>query len=171
METQFVQPITERYKNKYGVFQRPSMIYVWMQTAVMFAQRSTCIRNKVGCVILDAHMWHTFAIGYNGQPPGEKNECKSLDPGKCGCTHAEMNALRKLDQLKLDTTPAIMISTVEPCLNCATNILTYPVRSIIYLRPYRTHDGLNLLREQGVSVTYYNALVTLKDNITELFKI
>ena len=48
---------------------RPSRDQWAMALAVVTAQRSTCLRRHVGCVLLD-HRGHVLATGYNGVAAG-----------------------------------------------------------------------------------------------------
>lgn len=50
-----------------------------MKLALLTAQRATCCRRQVGCVILNAR-WHVIATGYNGVAAGlpHCNEGKSV---------------------------------------------------------------------------------------------
>ena len=57
---------------------RMSRPELFMQTAHLFAQRSTCKRGQVGCVVV--HDRRIVATGYNGAPPGMPH-CTDLSGG------------------------------------------------------------------------------------------
>jgi hypothetical protein len=44
----YVDPIIENYSNKFGFFQRISLLYSFMKMTKNISNRSTCIRKKVG---------------------------------------------------------------------------------------------------------------------------
>lgn len=138
---------------------RPLTESVWMSTAAELSLRSTCLRNRVGAVIVDSEMMRALAVGYNGDESGGLNECDSLDPGICGCIHAETNCLTKLLR---DPAGSMLFVTLSPCVACAKLMITRGIKSVIYLNEYRTQDGIDLLRSRGVSVTRYDSLWSTK---------
>jgi dCMP deaminase len=117
------------YENSYGRFVRPTEKMIFMNMAIMIAQRSTCIRRKVGAVITDNKMHRVLCFGYNGNVVGGPNQCDSLDEGQCGCVHAEINALTKSDTT-LDG--ATCFVTLSPCVNCAKVLINRGIKRVIY---------------------------------------
>ena len=77
---------------------------------------------------------------------GNKGECNNI-PGKCGCTHAEEELLKKIEN------PTVVFITHSPCLNCAKLLLKSGVRQVLYNEEYRILDGVSYLRENGVKVS------------------
>src|SRR3990167_2225715 len=71
--------------DKKGLLIRPKFETIYMNLACALAERSTCSRLKVGCVITSSDYSRVLAIGYNGNYPGGPNCCDSDEPGKCGC--------------------------------------------------------------------------------------
>ena len=146
----------EPYENDYGVTFRPTMESIWMSLANCMAQRSTCLRAKIGAVVTDVNMSKAFCLGYNGDEAGGKNQCDSLEPGKCNCTHAEINALSKNDS---DISNAILFVSQSPCYNCARVLVSRRIKRVIYDRAYRDDAGVKLLRARGIEVFKYLDLV------------
>lgn len=150
----------DEYDNSFGKFYRISFIYTMMKIALIISNRSTCLRAKVGCVITPISCWNVFSFGYNGSPSGEDNACKSLEPGKCGCIHAEINALKKLKEHSFSKQDCILFNTTAPCFNCASEIIKFTnIKKVIYLKSYRDNSGLQLLRRYDIEVEKYNDLV------------
>lgn len=150
----------DEYENSFGTFYRISFIYTLMKIALIISNRSTCLRAKVGCVIAPMSCWNVFSFGYNGSASGEDNACKSLEPGKCGCIHAEINALKKLHEFHFNKEECVLFNTTAPCFNCASEIIKYPnIKKVIYLKSYRDNSGLKLLRQNGVIVEKYSDLI------------
>lgn len=138
-----------------------------MAMAEAAAQRATCRRRQVGCVITDlgdefytapreGGLIHTvvpgrnvLAIGYNGVHAGGSNDCGATMDAPCTtCLHAEMNALTKArPQGRIN-----LYCTLEPCLGCARYILGASVAAVYYRQEYRTHEGVALLRDHHVLV-------------------
>lgn len=116
---------------------------LFMRFAEQLSVLSTCERLKVGCVITNATMTQVLAIGYNGNAKGLPNRCDHPDePGNCGCLHAEMNALLKVDGSVPDK---ILFSLVAPCVQCAKAIINANVGTVFYRREYRDPEGAALL--------------------------
>lgn len=159
----YIEPIIEDYENKFGKFQRISLLSSLIKMTYDISDRSTCIRRKVGCIISPSDFTNVSSIGYNGSLPGEENGCKSIIPSKCGCIHAEINALQKFtnyDPKKSYT----LISTLSPCLNCAKEILNYPINKVVYLHSYRDTYGIKFLRENNIEVLKYDDIVKTSNN-------
>lgn len=82
---------------------RPTWDAYFMQLASLAAQRSNCMKRRVGCVV--AREKRVISTGYNGTPRGLVNcnegGCKRCNDGNvsgvgldtCVCLHAEENAL------------------------------------------------------------------------------
>lgn len=82
-----------------------------------------------------------------------ETECKNI-PGACGCIHAEINLLKKIN-------PFILIVSHSPCLNCAKALLKSDVQIVIYKKEYRLTDGLDLLKKNNIQC------IQLKEKISE----
>lgn len=133
---------------------RPDWDEVYAEFATSLARRSTCTRNRVGCVVTSADHHRVLSIGYNGNYAGGPNGCdRPEDVGACGCVHAEVNALLKLDYN--DPTRKRLYTTVSPCAACAKCIVNAKIDHVIYEEEYRRPEGLNILRDAGVIVSKY----------------
>jgi deoxycytidylate deaminase len=64
---------------------RPTFEAIYLAFAAQLAQRSTCGRLSVGCVITSTDFRYVYAVGYNGNAAGLKNGCDQDVPGACGC--------------------------------------------------------------------------------------
>jgi len=144
-----VKEVTEVYHNDYGRFERPTFQSVFMQTAMQFAKRSTCCRLQVGAVIVDQTYSRVLCIGYNGSVPGDLNQCDSLEPGACGCIHAEANAITKASE---SLKHSILFVTTSPCLACSKLIVLSGVQKVYYANSYRNDAGVKFLKEHGLIV-------------------
>jgi dCMP deaminase len=118
-----------------------------MRIAELTAGQSHCRRAQVGCVIADPTL-EVFTVGYNGTYKGGPNTCRGPnEPGKCGCVHAEVNAIAKAGRGE-----KIAYVTLAPCIPCATLLVNADVTTVYFRNTYRSADGLDLLREAGVPV-------------------
>ena len=131
--------------------QRIGFPIIYMKLALDLAQRSTCLRLQVGCVIVSSDYSRVYGIGYNGNAAGLENSCESTEPGNCGCLHAEDNALLKTNGG--NEISKIVFVTHQPCAYCAKRIVNKGgVRKVYYNEPYRLKRGLEILQEVGIEV-------------------
>ena len=140
-----------------GVWQeippRPTWDQIWMRMAHLIAQRSIDPRTKVGAIVVSADNTRVLGIGYNGDYRGGPNAVESLEPGKSGTIHAELNALIKCDYLP--EMARAMYVTSAPCLACAKLIINARIPVVVYDVEYRDPAGLELLRANGVTVRQF----------------
>ena len=61
-----VEPILERYTNKFGDWERISLLFAFMKMTASISQRSTCVRRRVGCLVVKSNLENVYSIGYNG---------------------------------------------------------------------------------------------------------
>lgn len=129
--------------------ERPRFEEINMRMALLVSERSTCKRLNVGCVITSTDFRKILSMGYNGNASGLKNECDSNEPGKCGCIHAEQNAVINCDSLR--STPKIVFTTNLPCPLCAKFMINLGnVEKVYYREEYRIRRGLDILAEGGI---------------------
>lgn len=76
---------------------------------------------------------------------GNYGECKNV-PGECGCTHAEIQLLSHM------INPVMVYVSHSPCLNCARELVKAGVKYVHYNEPYRIPDGVEYLKNNGVTV-------------------
>lgn len=124
-----------------------------MRMAEELAKRSTCARLQVGAVITDANLSNVLGIGYNGNASGLPNQCDTEIPGKCGCIHAEMNALVKAPGSVRDK---VVFVTTSPCTMCSKLIIQSGVTHVFYRNAYREPVGLNFLTQAGIRTVHYH---------------
>ena len=108
----------------------------FLSIAQLVAQRSTCRRRRVGCVLVDSQS-HIVATGYNGVPSGFTHcldvPCEGAsspsgkDLDKCLAVHAEVNAFLQLTSE--DTLTAYLSTT--PCFTCAKMLCNSKVTRIV----------------------------------------
>lgn len=129
--------------------ERPSFQAIYLQLASLMSLRSTCRRLAVGCAITTPDFRKVISIGYNGNAAGLPNDCDSDEPGKCGCLHAEENAVINCDVPR--STDKIVFCTHLPCVACAKRIINLGnVQAVYYLNDYRIRDSLPLFETVGI---------------------
>ena len=134
----------------------------FLQIAQLVAERSTCRRRKVGCVLVDTKN-HIVATGYNGVPSGFTHcldvPCEGAsspsgtDLDKCLAVHAEVNAFL---QLTSDDTLTAYLSTT-PCFTCAKMICNSNVKRIVAKEWYVHPTVKEMLALAHIEVEILNA--------------
>jgi dCMP deaminase len=128
---------------------RPSFPDIYMDLAHALAKRSTCRRLNVGCVIVSTDFRKVLAVGYNGGASGGVNDCDSEEVGRCGCLHAEENAIINCDSPR--TMEKFVLCTNLPCPMCAKRLVNLGgVVQVTYREDYRVRDGLGILTRGGI---------------------
>lgn len=133
---------------------RISREVMFMDMARAASQRSTCFRLNVGAMVVEGN--NPIAVGWNGQAPGAPhcagNSCPGVVPGKCGTIHAEVNALKKAEELVASPGSHVhLYVTDSPCPHCVEYILhetSLRVSRIFYEKPYRIIEHLEDLRDR-----------------------
>ncbi|OGM99949.1 MAG: hypothetical protein A3B91_04915 [Candidatus Yanofskybacteria bacterium RIFCSPHIGHO2_02_FULL_41_29] len=120
---------------------------VLMKFALLLSTRSTCERLNVGCIITSNDFQRVYSYGYNGNAKGFENKCDSNETGKCGCIHAEANALIKCSIV--DAQKVILI-TQSPCKMCAKMIVNSGASRVYYFSNYRLDEGLQILSRGNI---------------------
>lgn len=130
-----------------------------MRMAELIAMRSTCSRRQVGCVITTLDNTRVLSVGYNGNAKGLPNQCDNpTEHGKCGCIHAEENALIACSETSI--TPKKVFVTVFPCVMCLKKIIQLQnVKEIHFLDDYH-----------GNNVTFETSILIKKHIYGEYFK-
>jgi len=129
---------------------RESIESVLMKFALLLSTRSTCERLRVGCIITSSDFQRVYSYGYNGNAKGFSNSCDSSEPGKCGCLHAEANALIKCSAV--DPKKVIFL-TQSPCEMCAKMIVNSGASHVYYHSSYRLSKGLDVLVRGKIEVS------------------
>jgi dCMP deaminase len=138
-----------------------------MSLARLAATRSTCLRRRVGAIVVKDRM--VLSTGYNDTPRGMRNcgdggceRCaseaasgSSLDT--CLCLHAEQNAIVQAAYHGIGIAGATIYCTHQPCLTCAKMIVNSGIVRIVYDEPYPDPAAERLLREAAVELCPYTA--------------
>lgn len=134
---------------------RPSFDDIYMDLATNLAQRSHCVKMKVGAVLTkDTRI---VSLGYNGPPAGTHNcdvewpqtGCPRDSKGGCSLAlHAEQNAIIYASKNNVPLENSAIYVTLAPCLSCARIIYASGIKKVIYLNSYAEYKGIN--NEEGV---------------------
>ncbi len=141
---------------------RPSWNDYFVKIAELAATRSTCLRRKVGAVLVRDR--RILATGYNGAPSGLPHcedigclrERLGIPSGErheiCRGVHAEQNAIIQAATLGVPLKGSILYSTNQPCVVCAKMIINAGIREVVTKGGYPDKLASDLLKEAGVKV-------------------
>lgn len=140
--------------------ERPSWDDYFMKIADDVSTRSTCIRRKVGAVIIkDKRMLST---GYNGVPTGithcTEETCLrnkyNVPSGErhelCRGLHAEQNAIIQAAYHGVSIKDSIIYITHQPCSICTKMLINSGVKKFIYRSPYNDTLAIEMANEAGI---------------------
>ena len=118
------------------------------------ARNSKCEKKQVGAIIVKGG--RIISSGYNGTPRGYHNcnEIKKDDHRSWQFEHeihAEMNAILWAARSGIAIEGATMITTTEPCTQCAKHIANSGIKKVIYFDSYPV-SGVKFLRDCGIVV-------------------
>ena len=155
---------------------RPSRDEWAMKLALLTAQRATCCRRQVGCVLLNAR-GHVLATGYNGVAAGQPHcnektweaEWTGFDMVSvedfhhacagatapsgtnldgCQAIHAEQNALLQCRDIYQIHTAYV---TASPCVTCTKLLLNTSCERIVFVEEYPHSAAQELWKSAGRS--------------------
>ncbi|MBN2140483.1 MAG: cytidine/deoxycytidylate deaminase family protein [Desulfovibrionaceae bacterium] len=132
----------------------------FMRIAHLVAERSTCLRRKVGAVaVRDKRI---LATGYNGPPAGVPHceevgcirEIMGVPSGErhelCRGLHAEQNVIIQCAVHGVSMKDTELYCTTQPCLICTKMLINCQVRAIRFAERYPDELAEKMLREAGV---------------------
>jgi dCMP deaminase len=124
---------------------RPSWDQYFMQLASLAAQRSNCMKRRVGCVLVREK--RVISTGYNGTPRGlincgeggcprcNEGQGSGVGLGTCLCIHAEENALLEAGRERVRE-GAVLYCDTCPCLTCSIKIAQVGISEVVYSQGY-----------------------------------
>lgn len=141
---------------------RPSWDTYFMSLAKLAAERTNCMKRRVGCVIVRNK--RIVATGYNGTPSNVKNcadggcpRCNSTKSSQgfaldlCLCLHAEENAIVEAGRERCEG--STLYTNLFPCILCSKKIVQAGVSRVVFDKHYATDEASDsLLRAGGVLI-------------------
>jgi len=142
---------------------RPSWDQYFMTITRQVAERSTCLRAKVGAVIVRDK--NILATGYNGAPAGlphctdvgclvyrSTTPSGEIEENCFRCIHAEMNAIAQAAKNGASIRDAAVYVTHTPCIQCFKVLINTGIKRIFFDKPYKLHTLDELLRYSDVTM-------------------
>ncbi len=148
---------------------RPTWDQYFMTITRQVAERSTCLRAKVGAVIVRDRS--ILATGYNGSPAGlphcldvgclvyeSKNPDGETEQNCYRTIHAELNAITQAARNGVAIRDAGIYVTHTPCIHCMKVLINTGIRNVFYGQPYKLHTVTELLQHARVKLVQVPAL-------------
>ncbi|KAG5917730.1 hypothetical protein E4U53_004170 [Claviceps sorghi] len=156
---------------------RPGWDTYFMALASLAAQRSNCMKRRVGCVLVGRER-RVLSTGYNGTPRGLRNcadgGCPRCNDGHgsgvglatCLCIHAEENALLEAGRERIRDGSVLYCDTC-PCLTCSIKICQVGIAEVVYAHGYSMDkEAAAVFAQAGVKLRQFipppNGLIHLE---------
>lgn len=144
---------------------RPTLDEYFMEIAEVVAKRSTCLRNKVGAVIVRDK--RILSTGYNGAPRDmehcleigcirdQQNIASGTRHELCRAVHAEQNAIIQSALHGVSVEGATLYCTHQPCILCAKMIINSKIKRVVYSNKYPDDEAINFFKKAGVEINIF----------------
>lgn len=144
---------------------RPTWDEYFMEMAEVAAKRSTCLRRKVGAVIVKNKQ--ILASGYNGTPMGLPHcedvgclrEQLKVPSGKnhelCRGVHAEQNAICQAAFHGVSVKGATIYVTNQPCVVCTKMLINAGIERVVYANPYPDELAQEMMGESQMRIEVF----------------
>lgn len=141
---------------------RPSYDEYFMEMAHVVAKRSTCLRRKVGAILVKEK--HILSTGYNGAPKGLRHCCETgclrenmnIPSGErhelCRGLHAEQNAIIQAAVFGTSIKGSVLYCTNTPCVVCVKMLINAGVTEIIYAGEYPDNLAKVMMDESHLKI-------------------
>ncbi|WP_330404430.1 deoxycytidylate deaminase [Vallitalea okinawensis] len=141
---------------------RPSWDDYFLEIVDLISQRSTCLRRKVGALIVKDK--RILTTGYNGSPTGcrhceevgclrqELNVPSGQRHELCRASHAEQNAIVQAAMHGISIQNSTLYVTCQPCVICTKLAINAGIKRIVFKGDYPDQLSLELLEEAGVDL-------------------
>lgn len=141
---------------------RPSYDEYFMEMAYVVAKRSTCLRRKVGAILVKEK--HILSTGYNGAPKGLRHcsetgclrQDQNIPSGErhelCRGLHAEQNAVIQAAVFGVSIKGSVLYCTNTPCVVCVKMLINAGVTEIIYAGEYPDELAKQMMSESNLKI-------------------
>ena len=144
---------------------RPDWDEYFMEMSELAAKRSTCLRRKVGAVLVKNKK--VLATGYNGAPKdithcevtGCLREKMGVPSGErheiCRGVHAEQNLVAQAAFHGVKTEGSTVYCTHQPCIICTKILINAGIKKIYFKNAYADEFSAKLLKESDIEFLQY----------------
>lgn len=146
---------------------RPTVDEYFMEIAEVVAKRSTCLRNRVGAVIVRDK--RILSTGYNGAPRNlehcldigcireQQNIASGTRHEMCRAVHAEQNAIIQSALHGVSIEDATLYCTHQPCVLCAKMIINSKIMRVVFANNYPDTEALRFFVSAGVEIRSFQS--------------
>ena len=113
---------------------------------VVTAERSSCERLHVGCILVKDN--RIVSQGYNGFLPGCPHKSVVRNNHEQATVHAEQNALCDCAKRGVSCAESVAYVTHYPCIICARLLLAAGIKEIKYLHDYKNDELVKVFADQ-----------------------
>lgn len=140
--------------------ERPTWDQYFLQMARVVASRSTCLRRRVGALLVRDK--RILTTGYNGAPANiphcEDVGCLRDELGipsgerqeLCRGLHAEQNAIIQAALHGVTTRGSVLYCTTQPCITCAKMLINAGVNRVVYEGDYPDQLAIEMLEYANI---------------------
>lgn len=141
---------------------RPTVDEYFMAMAELAASRSTCLRRKVGAVIVKDKQ--ILSTGYNGAPKnlphcdevGCRRKILNIKSGTrhelCRGVHAEQNAIIQAAVFGVSVKGGTLYSTHHPCVLCVKILINAGIGRVVFKEGYPDELAEEILEESDIVI-------------------
>lgn len=134
----------------------------YMECAEAFAKCSVGTRLKVGSVVVKNN--RIISCGYNALPEHLSGSLEDENGNtKPEVRHSEKNALMGLVKSNESAVGATLFCTHACCYFCSVDIVDSGIKEFYYKHDYRSSEGIEYLKKNGVQVYKYEEMLTDSD--------
>lgn len=143
-------------------FTRPSWHAYFMGITDLVATRSTCIRRKVGAILVKDK--RILTTGYNGAPTGiahcaetgclrdQLNVPSGEKHELCRGVHAEQNAIIQAANHGIIVKGSSLYCTNQPCSICAKMIINAGIEKVYFKDGYNDPLAQEMFEQAGIAL-------------------
>ncbi len=143
---------------------RPDWDEYFMRIAFLVAERSTCLRRKVGAVVVKDR--RILATGYNGAPSGIPHcaetgclrEQLKVPSGQrhelCRGLHAEQNAIIQAALHGVSLKGSSMYVTTQPCIICTKMLINAGIKEVVISEGYPDELAREFVESAGIRIRH-----------------
>jgi len=140
--------------------ERPDIDEYFLKIAAVVAERATCRRHNVGCVLVKDKK--ILTTGYNGAPAGHKDclelgclrDQNNIPSGErheiCRAIHAEQNAIIQAGLHGVSIGGSTMYCTHSPCVLCAKMICNAKIKRVVFTGDYNDETFIDMFKQAGI---------------------
>lgn len=140
-------PMSQIIKEIQNLQTRPTWDQYFMTITHLIAQRSTCDRLHVGCIVVREN--RIVTTGYNGFIAGAPHVGFIRDNHEQLTIHAETNAVSDAAKRGVSLDGCTAYVTHCPCINCCKILIASGIKHIIYSEDYKNDELVFVLCERG----------------------